>query len=124
MTSGAAPAPDAQTNPPVRLTIPLYEEITRDLSFKMGLWRDEANCLKMTAEHPEKYQRTDWFPETTPGRRLTRVPPHVKAACEECPVRLECLSFAILIEAPDGIWAGHLPRTIHKYIRKVKRSRP
>jgi WhiB family redox-sensing transcriptional regulator len=55
-----------------------------------GDWRDRALCLGMDPEL--------WFPVTGPSPRAKRV-------CVACPVRAECLAFALAIGAA-GIWGG------------------
>jgi WhiB family redox-sensing transcriptional regulator len=64
-------------------------------------WRDQALC---TQTDPEAF-----FPaqDVTTGltRRVTR------RMCQDCPVRPECLEFALTLESvPAGIWGGMTER--------------
>lgn len=56
-----------------------------------GGWRDRALCLGMSPDL--------WFPETGPAPRARRI-------CAVCPVRAECLAFALATGAEFGIWGG------------------
>jgi WhiB family redox-sensing transcriptional regulator len=61
-----------------------------------GHWADEALC---SAADPEA-----WFPEHGKGTSTeTRM---AKAICQMCPVRLECLDYAIGRNEEWGIWGG------------------
>jgi len=33
-----------------------------------------------------------------------------KAVCARCPIRMQCLEYALIAREPHGIWAGLLPR--------------
>lgn len=64
-------------------------------------WREDAACL--TEGSPE-----EWFPNLSPGptaRRQTES--HAMTVCKtKCPVREECLTFAIESESHYGIYGG------------------
>lgn len=60
-------------------------------------WRTEAAC----AEVPD----VDFFPVNDDLGEMTRA----LAVCAECPVREECLAFAIETNQSDGIWGGTTP---------------
>jgi len=111
--------------PERRLTFQEYHRICDDPAYRRGEWRDDASCVALMKAYPAVYTVETWFPVNPPGsRQPTRVPEDVKRICGECTVRLECLTYAIGIEPIDGIWAGHLPKAIRRYIRKLKgRSR-
>ncbi len=49
-----------------------------------------------------------FFPPTYPERKDERDAreARAKAICQECPVRSECLEYAISIREPHGIWGG------------------
>ncbi len=49
-----------------------------------------------------------FFPPTYPERKDERDAreARAKAICQECPVRSECLDYAISIREPHGIWGG------------------
>lgn len=57
-------------------------------------WHREAACYD--SEHPDI-----WFPEANTGHQA-----EARRECMACPVRLECLDYAL--ERPDlvGIWGG------------------
>ena len=44
------------------------------------------------------------LPEARPEREAREA--RAKAICGECPVRHECLDFALRIREPHGIWGG------------------
>lgn len=126
MTSGPAPVSDTDYDKPASLTIPLYESITGSAAFLAGEWRDEARCVELSRKKPRVYQPEHWFPEPVGAGRGSgqvgvrlKIPPHVKAACAECQVRMECLAYAIMTAQPGGIWGGHLAKTVKKYRLKI-----
>jgi WhiB family redox-sensing transcriptional regulator len=49
-----------------------------------------------------------FFPPSTPERRELRDDreARAKAICVLCPVRRECLDFALRVREPHGIWGG------------------
>ena len=49
-----------------------------------------------------------FFPPTWPERRDERElrEARAKTICADCPVRAECLDFALRIREPHGIWGG------------------
>jgi hypothetical protein len=55
-------------------------------------WRHRALCATVDPEL--------WFPP--PGARATAA----KRICAGCPVRAECLAFALAVAPQYGIWAG------------------
>jgi len=61
----------------------------------MSGWRDEALC----ANAPDADL---WFPDR--GDRATAAA--ARRICGMCPVRAQCLAFAIVARPEDGIWAG------------------
>lgn len=46
-----------------------------------------------------------------------------KKVCSECPVRLECLRYAIKLREPNGIWGGHTPEERELMIRRIRYKR-
>jgi WhiB family transcriptional regulator, redox-sensing transcriptional regulator len=60
-------------------------------------WRDRALCA--TSESPD-----DWFPDH--GRQPERVRLRVERTCAACPVRAECLAYAVENGERYGIWGG------------------
>ena len=65
---------------------------SRDLS-----WRDRAACKN---SHPELF-----FPIGSSGDALEEID-SAKAICRSCPVRRDCLSFAIETNQESGVWGG------------------
>jgi hypothetical protein len=59
-------------------------------------WRLDAACA---AVDPELF-----FPERGDPA------PAAKQICADCPVKADCLSFALAIGEPQGIWGGLSPR--------------
>jgi WhiB family transcriptional regulator, redox-sensing transcriptional regulator len=62
-----------------------------------GHWRSAAGCL---SADPELF-----FPISYSGPALQQVA-DAKAICAACPVRRECLAFALQTEQVHGIWGG------------------
>lgn len=59
-------------------------------------WRRQALC----AGHPD---RGAWFSEDREDMK------RAKAVCRACPVRDECLAFAVTTGPHHGIWGGTTP---------------
>ncbi len=60
-------------------------------------WRDDAICKDTD---PELF-----FPVGTTGQALLQID-RAKQVCCECPVKIECLDFAIDTNQDSGIWGG------------------
>ncbi len=75
-----------------------------------GTWREDAACAGMDTRI--------FFPIGETGTALHQVV-LAKAACAACPVREECLEFAIATIQNDGVWGG----TTEDERRLIKRSR-
>ena len=63
-------------------------------------WRASAQCRRDNAVHffaPAHFERKD---EKDAREGAAR------ALCEICPVRVECLDYALAVEEPHGIWGG------------------
>ncbi|HMK62981.1 MAG TPA: WhiB family transcriptional regulator [Acidimicrobiales bacterium] len=71
-------------------------------------WRKQALC----AGHPD---RGAWFSEDT------AVTKRAQAVCRACPVREDCLAFAVGTGQRDGIWGGMTPYQ-RRRLRKAKSS--
>lgn len=66
-------------------------------------WQDRAAC---------RNAKVDMYPEDQPGRRPGRAIAEAKAVCRWCPVRDECLAYALSTETRwtrFGIWGGLTP---------------
>ncbi|SEG72767.1 WhiB family transcriptional regulator, redox-sensing transcriptional regulator [Thermomonospora echinospora] len=44
-----------------------------------------------------------------------------KSVCAQCPVRAECLDWALRAGEPDGIWGGTTPEE-RRYLRRPQRT--
>lgn len=60
-------------------------------------WRGDAVCKDTD---PELF-----FPVGTTGQALLQID-RAKQVCDECPVKIECLDFAIETNQDSGIWGG------------------
>ncbi len=81
------------------------EELRAELAFDDLAWHDRANCKGANADL--------FFPERGASTRTA------KAICRECPVRAECLEFALRSGEKFGIWGGLSERER----RRVRRER-
>jgi WhiB family redox-sensing transcriptional regulator len=70
-------------------------------------WTVRANCSGGETD--------DFFPER--GKLVTVI----RDYCVECPVRLDCLKFALVTNQDFGIWGGHKERDINIFPRSSKR---
>lgn len=79
----------------------------------MAAWRDRAACR---VEDPDL-----WFPD---GQGAAYVPQieKAKAICNGCPVRPECLRFAVTFPVPCGILGG-LDEQERRVLRRRDRRR-
>lgn len=79
------------------------------------------------------FQRPDWFsealckgmdPETFhPGARNYEAHDTIRDFCFQCPVRLQCLGYALRTDTTEGWWGGHSPaerRVMAKERRKAQ----
>ncbi len=64
-------------------------------------WAPQAACRGIDAKI--------FFDDDSPGRRKRSDGPRsalAKAICETCPVRLDCLEYALITSEPHGVWGG------------------
>jgi WhiB family transcriptional regulator, redox-sensing transcriptional regulator len=61
-------------------------------------WRDHAACQ---SADPELF-----FPISPVGPPLDQAERRAKALCATCPVRRECLQFALATRQAHGVWGG------------------
>ena len=76
-------------------------------------WRELAEC--------RKYDPEMWFPvsdEDTPKGRADRAV--AQTVCFGCPVRDECLKFALDTGQVDGVWGGRTEAERRAMIRASK----
>lgn len=80
--------------------------MTHAFEFEPEFWREGAACVgKVDA---------DFFPAPDDTRSITRA----KALCAGCPVREDCLIFALETNQPDGIWGGYTAKERTKIRRR------
>ena len=72
-------------------------------------WRDDAACRDTD---PDLF-----FPVGTTGLAVDQIA-SAKAVCAACPVRSECLDFALLTNQDSGVWGG----TSEDERRKLRRA--
>ena len=73
-------------------------------------WREQAACLGS--------QSDVFFPIGTGAHSRSWVLA-AKAMCASCPVRSECLSYAVTTVQPDGVWGGTTPKERQKLRREA-----
>jgi WhiB family redox-sensing transcriptional regulator len=71
-------------------------------------WFDDAACRDAD---------TDVFFPTSDAHAA-----EAKAICAICPVREECLEFALEVRPPDGVWGGLTPIERHRTIRRRQKA--
>lgn len=64
-----------------------------------------------------------WFPAAIAGRPSERETAAGKARCYPCPARLQCLTWALRLPEPEGIWGGTTPDERTAMRRASKRHR-
>lgn len=92
-----------------------FDELADLLGDAPGGWADRAACK---GEDPNLF-----FPvsDLGPGARETA---QAKAVCARCPVRAECLGYALDRVIVEGIFGGTTGDEREKMIRRPRRSRP
>jgi WhiB family transcriptional regulator, redox-sensing transcriptional regulator len=76
-------------------------------------WRDRAACLD---KDPELF-----FPTGSTGRALEQAE-QAKAVCAGCPVRTQCLDWALTTGQDAGIWGGKTEDE-RRTLRRVRQRR-
>lgn len=65
-----------------------------------GEWREQAKCLG-------KHELLSiFFPETGRGNRRKPIVAKAKAICADCPVKVQCFTFAKNNKFDYGVWGG------------------
>lgn len=77
------------------------------------VWQDEGLCAYVEPEIKKLFQN---FPEGRPLKEDTR-----KKICRECPVIMECLSYAI-VHDEYGVWGGTSKGERKKVSQKIKKA--
>ena len=77
-------------------------------------WRDYAACAGMDPEL--------WFPIT--GKRMAAEAARPLQICDRCPVKADCLEWAITHRAIDGIWGGTTEDERRALIAEVRPAEP
>jgi WhiB family redox-sensing transcriptional regulator len=77
-------------------------------------WRNQANCLQ--------YDPELWWPIGTSGPAVQQMETAI-SICLSCPVRLECLRFAVDNHIPEGVWGGMGEDERSSYKRRTSRQR-
>lgn len=88
-----------------------YEELVCELLTSRRGWVERAACRN---SDPELF-----FPVSTTGPAAGQVA-EARAVCASCPVRAECLDWALNTGQADGIWGGTTPeerRTMRRNAR-------
>lgn len=73
--------------------------------------RDSWTRLALCAGHPE---RGAWFPEEGQS------PARAKAICRACPVRGDCLDFALRTRQFEGVWGGTTPYERRRLVKQAR----
>ncbi len=77
-------------------------------------WQDAAACR---SSDPNLF-----FPNREDVEGIARA----KGVCASCPVREECLAFAVELNQSEGIWGGHSPaerrRLRRKWLRRLRQA--
>lgn len=84
-------------------------------------WVDRAACRGMAV----KQQSSEvFFPteEDARGSRSVHVAKEAQAICFECPVRLDCLDYALRNDLRDGVWGGMLPAQRERERRRRRKA--
>jgi WhiB family redox-sensing transcriptional regulator len=77
-------------------------------------WRSVGACLKADPDI--------FFPISMTGRAVEQIT-LAKAICGSCPVREECLAFALTNDTGYGIWGGTTPEERQRSRRREQRQR-
>jgi len=80
---------------------------------EVGAWRDRAACRDMVAAEYDPF-----FADTADLQA------EAIAICAKCPVRDDCLTFAVRTGQQYGIWGGQPQQTIRRLIALDRAGRP
>lgn len=76
-------------------------------------WRDQAACRDLVTVDFDPF-----FADTADGTR------EAIAICVTCPVRDDCLTFAVRTGQQYGIWGGQTEQTIRRLVALDRQGRP
>ncbi len=69
-------------------------------------WTDQSACLNITKEQRDRY----FFPGTSGRPAPERTYDYARQTwCDNCPVKAECLQFAVDNHEKHGLWGGYSP---------------
>lgn len=79
-----------------------------------GHWRRRAVCVGEPSEL--------FFPPSpdAPAPMTPWSPEPAQAVCATCPVRQDCLDWAVATRQPDGVWGGLDPAELRRLWRKPR----
>jgi WhiB family redox-sensing transcriptional regulator len=80
---------------------------------ELRCWRDQAACRDLVTADYDPF-----FADTTDGQ-LKAI-----AICATCPVRDDCLTFAVRTGQQYGVWGGQPEQTIRRLIAVDRAGRP
>lgn len=76
-------------------------------------WQRSALCAQTD---PDLF-----FPDSHQPRRYAEATQWAKAVCVQCPVRLDCLEYALTLTERHGIWGGLSEDELHQLDRQAAR---
>lgn len=80
------------------------EELLQDLNED---WRESAACIGGETDQ--------FFPMSEDVEAVAGA----KSVCMDCPVREDCLQFALATNQSEGIWGGHTPTERRRIRRRM-----
>jgi WhiB family transcriptional regulator, redox-sensing transcriptional regulator len=80
---------------------------------EVGCWRDQAACRDVVTAHYDPF-----FADTKAGQH------QAIGICTACPVRDDCLTFAVRTGQQYGVWGGQPEQTIRRLIALDRAGRP
>lgn len=78
-----------------------------DDNLRPETWMRDASCAQIGGD--------DWFPQHGDLPTAERA----KQVCRGCPVRAQCLEFALRTKQRDGIWASYSPKSLERLRRRT-----
>jgi len=80
-------------------------------------WREQAACRGQGAMTFYSHSEAEPKEQQYAKERAREV---IKANCAQCPVRRECLEYAVTHGEIHGIWGGMTETERHEYVKSVK----